>query len=1194
MADAIISAVLQQLVSIAYREVEQEVRLVVGVEEEVQKLTCNFKAIQDVLEDAEKRLVKEANVRNWLEELKDASYDMEDVLDEWNTALLKLRIEGEEKKVENGSVLKVCSSFSSSCCCINRSLLRHDIAHKIKKLNERLDAIANERIKYEFQSGRETAHLERQMTSSVIDEFQVRGREETKNRVVRMLLEESSQGSPFQTISIIGMGGLGKTTLAQLAFNDKGVKEHFEKRIWVCVSDPFDEIRIAKAILESVLGSTPNLVELENLLQAIQQYIKNKKFLLVMDDVWNEDSLKWACLEHSLKCGLQGSKILVTTRKESVANIMGSRSTHMYFLEKLSEEECWSVFSNIAFFGRTDEECKHLEDIGRKIARKCNGLPLAAKFLGGLLRFRKTREQWESVLDNQIWELKEAEQELFPHLLLSYYDLPSEVRQCFLYCAIFPKDYIISREKLIRLWMAQGYLKDNMEIVGQVYFDNLAMRSFFQDFENVRYDETKLICKMHDIVHDFAQFLVKNECFLIENSETEMPKIKSLCEKTRHSMILVGENSPFPVYVYKLKKLRSILVGFPRHESKSDGPLLDLFSQLTFLRSLDLGMPVDCSNSLSKLPKEVGQLIHLRLLDLSWNSRDEECEHLKEIGRKISRKFDGLPLAAKFLGGLLRFRKTRKQWQNVLDNQIWELKEAKEEVFRHFQLSYYDLPSEVRQCFLYCAIFPKDYIISKKKLIRLWMAQGYLEDNMEKGELYFNNLAMRSFFQDFRKHKTNLACKMHDVVHDFAKHLTKNEFFLVNSANNEACDNELYEKVRHSMILSRSDLPFPVSVYKLKKVRSLLLTELMRRNSETEKHLVDLCGQLTCLRSLDLSVHINCSNSLSKLPKGIEQLIHLRLLDLSSNTALRVLPESLCHLYNLQILNICCCLFLRGLPHGMEKLINLRHLYNLGTYKLTFIPKGLGRLTSLSTFECLVVGSNNNDGEAMTLGDLQQLNNLKGTLHIRGLGNVKDVLEATNAQLLNKKHLRDLQLRFDGLITDAERIDDLLLEALQPPSDLEILEITDYIGPTMCPNWLMQLPRLRKLTLGSFINIEQLPPLGILPGLQVLKIRNMPKVKKLGLEFLGIGTLPFSSSVAAFPQLQKLHFSNMKNWEEWDFEITTGTVHHSNSSTSSCIFMVMPRLSYLLIQNCDKLKELKQPYEDLRKDGLIRWHFKVW
>lgn len=190
--------------------------------------------------------------------------------------------------------------------------------------------------------------------------------------------------------------------------------------------------------------------------------------------------------------------------------------------------------------------------------------------------------------------------------------------------------------------------------------------------------------------------------------------------------------------------------------------------------------------------------------------------------------------------------------------------------------------------------------------------------------------------------------------------------------------------------------PFSVSIYKLKKLRSLLV-EFTHHDSKSDGPLFDLFGKLTCYRSLDLSIFIRSRNSINKLPKEVEQLIHLRLIDLFYSLTLIELLESLCHFYNLQILNICWHYYLKELFHGMGTLIKLRHLDNLGTYNLTFIPIQLGRLTSLCTFEHLMVGSNNNDSETMTLGDLQQLNNLRGSLQIRGLENVKDVQEATNA-----------------------------------------------------------------------------------------------------------------------------------------------------------------------------------------------------
>jgi hypothetical protein len=273
-------------------------------------------------------------------------------------------------------------------------------------------------------------------------------------------------------ISLVGLGGIGKTTLNQLAFNDARVTAHFEKKICVCVSDPFDEVRIAKAILEALQGDAPNLVELESLLQSVSESIKGKKFLLVLDDVWTENHRQWEQLKPSLTGGAPGSRILVTTRKHSVATMMGS-TDHRINIKELSDEICRSIFNHVAFHKRSKDEGERLTEIGGKIASKCKGLPLAAKVLGGLMQSKRTREECEHVLSSELWELEHVERGLFPPLLLSYYDLPSVVRRCFLYCAMFPKDYRMRKDELVKMWMAQGYLKEtpsrDMELVGEEY-----------------------------------------------------------------------------------------------------------------------------------------------------------------------------------------------------------------------------------------------------------------------------------------------------------------------------------------------------------------------------------------------------------------------------------------------------------------------------------------------------------------------------------------------------------------------------------------------------------------------------------------------------------------------------------------------------------------------------------------------------
>ncbi|KAI9162069.1 hypothetical protein LWI28_023498 [Acer negundo] len=182
------------------------------------------------------------------------------------------------------------------------------------------------------------------------------------------------------------MGGIGKTTLAQLAWKDAKIKSKFDKIIWVCVSDPFDELKIARAIIEGFTSEATNLVAFQSLLECIRKTIENKKFLLILDDVWTENDDKWGQLYNSLNDGLHGeSRILVTTRKEKVAQVM--KSIDGIDIGVLSLDYSWLLFKQFAFCDMFQEECEKLENIGRVIVGKCKGLPLAIKTIGSLLRF---------------------------------------------------------------------------------------------------------------------------------------------------------------------------------------------------------------------------------------------------------------------------------------------------------------------------------------------------------------------------------------------------------------------------------------------------------------------------------------------------------------------------------------------------------------------------------------------------------------------------------------------------------------------------------------------------------------------------------------------------------------------------------------------------------------------------------------
>ncbi|KAJ8646483.1 hypothetical protein MRB53_008231 [Persea americana] len=341
----------------------------------------------------------------------------------------------------------------------------------------------------------------------------------------------------------------------------------------------------------------------------LQEKLGCKKFLLVLDDMWNENREECDRLKHYLR-GAQGSRIIVTTRSKKAALIMGTLPP--LELAGLSEEDCWSLFKKRAFAPGEEDTYPNLIVRGKEIVKKCGGLPLAAKALGSLMCFKREETEWTFLKESEVWNLHDQENCILPALKLSYYHLPPHLKQCFAYCSLFPKDYKFKKENLIQLWMAEGLIQPSkdckqMEDTGKEYFNNLLWRSFFQDAERDEYGNVTE-CKMHDLLHDLALDVAGDECLIVKVVDEAV----SIPKRSRHLSLMRGDmwTRICPDAINKAKKLRTLLLVDPRLFMQLP---LNIYSDLMYLRVLELSWAY-CGE---EILVPIGKLKHLRYLSLS-------------------------------------------------------------------------------------------------------------------------------------------------------------------------------------------------------------------------------------------------------------------------------------------------------------------------------------------------------------------------------------------------------------------------------------------------------------------------------------------------------------------------------------------------------------------------------------------------
>ncbi|KAL4039015.1 hypothetical protein IC575_002658 [Cucumis melo] len=603
MAESIIYAVAGNMItkmgSLALRELGLSWR----INDELDKLQDTLSAIRAVLLDAEEQQSKSHAVKDWISKLKDVFYDIDDLVDELSYETLKKQVLTESRRTT-----KHVRIFFSKFHLISFGL---KMGQQIKEVREKLNAIADDKDKLHLSmrmgeiQGDELRKIRE--TSSFIPEGEVIGRDDDKKVIIDFLLDTKTKKDNVEVISIVGMGGLGKTALAQSVYNDEKINKHFQLKLWVCISEEFNVRTIVGNIIELFEEKKLEPLQLDKLQSMLREKINGKRYLLVMDDVWNESHEKWIDLKRYLMGGAMGSRILITTRSQQVAQTSDTVSFH--HLKELDNHNSWVLFRKMAFLNEEEEiENSNLVKIGKEIVAKLKGSPLGIRVVGRLLYFKNTEKDWLSFKDNnELGTTLQQENQIQPILKISFDHLPSNLKQCFMYCALFPKDYEFWKDELVKLWMAQGFIqphgKKAIEDVGDDYFKELAGRSFFQDIRKNKWGDIKK-CKMHDLIHDLACSMVENECVVVSDG------VGSIDKRTRHVSFFYRRRQMsrelVPRLFTKAKKFRTLSLN------SASISFLKTMYRINLFRLRTLNLKYCCHP-----PKFIDKLKHLRYLNLS-------------------------------------------------------------------------------------------------------------------------------------------------------------------------------------------------------------------------------------------------------------------------------------------------------------------------------------------------------------------------------------------------------------------------------------------------------------------------------------------------------------------------------------------------------------------------------------------------
>ncbi|SPT20141.1 unnamed protein product [Triticum aestivum] len=574
----------------------------------IEKIRQQLTMMSDIIMQIDTVYLMDKGVKDWIGVVRNVAYHVEDVMDKYSYHVLKHKEQSRVKKLFQGKYFAVFSQIADEVVVVEE-----EIEQVIKLKEDWLQP-------FQLVAGPLT-EIERRLSQDSFPEFvkdqDLVGIEENRMLLTGWLHSEETENN---VITVSGMGGLGKSTLVSNVYEREKIK--FPAHAWIVVSQIYTVDALLRKILwkigytEKPLSAGMDKMDIYDLKKEIEKMLENRAYLIVLDDVWEQEVYFKICDAFQ---NLQGSRIIITTRKDHVAGI-SSPTRHLELLP-LSNPDAFKLFCRRAFHNRKDHTCpKDLETIATSIVEKCHGLPLAIVTIGSMLSSRQNLDVYKQKY-NQLGHELSNNDHVRAILNLSYHDLSDELRNCFLYCSLFPEDYHMSGDSLVRLWVAEGFVqskgKNTAEMVAEGNLMELVHRNML---EVVEYDELGRvnICKMHDIMRELASSVAKEERFASTDDYSAMTDIRRLSScKWKDDTALKA----------KLSHLRTVVsLGVIPSSPDMLSSILSVSNYLTVLELQD--------SEITEVPKSIGSQFNLRYIGLrrtKVKALPDTIEHLSRL-----------------------------------------------------------------------------------------------------------------------------------------------------------------------------------------------------------------------------------------------------------------------------------------------------------------------------------------------------------------------------------------------------------------------------------------------------------------------------------------------------------------------------------------------------------------------------------